>query len=383
MPRRRKTPADYHALAETRGFRWLGPEVSNVGTKTRWQCEHGHQWEARYGHIKRGTGCPVCARVARKTPADYHALAKERGFRWLGPKAPNVKTKTRWTCEQGHRWEACYHNLQHGTGCPTCARQALREHAKGAGYSRQRKTPADYHALARKQGFHWLGPEVSNNKTDTWWMCEQGHVWKARYGNIQSRTGCPTCAGVKPKTQADYRALAKERGFRWLGPEVTNVRAKTEWACEHGHHWQACYNNVQHGCGCPVCAGNARKTPADYRALAIERGFRWLGPEVSNVRARTGWECEHGHHWQACYSNIRRGTGCPVCAGQARKTPADYHALAEERGFHWLGPEVPNVFTKTSWECERGHQWKANYNNIRNGSGCPVCAREARKGRRQ
>jgi very-short-patch-repair endonuclease len=56
------------------------------------------------------------------------------------------------------------------------------------------------------------------------------------------------------------------------------------------------------------------------------------------------------------------------------KTPDDYHALAEERGYRWLGPEVPNVRTKTNWECEKGHRWEAVYANVKHaGSGCPIC----------
>jgi very-short-patch-repair endonuclease len=67
------------------------------------------------------------------------------------------------------------------------------------------------------------------------------------------------------------------------------------------------------------------------------------------------------------------GRGCPVCADRVPKTPEDYHALAAERGFQWLGPEVPNTQTKTWWECERGHRWEAVYASIRAGTGCPVC----------
>jgi len=38
-----------------------------------------------------------------------------------------------------------------------------------------------------------------------------------------------------------------------------------------------------------------------------------------------------------------------------RKTPADYEALARERGFIWLGREVPNATTATGWQCGQGH----------------------------
>ncbi len=72
-----------------------------------------------------------------------------------------------------------------------------------------------------------------------------------------------------------------------------------------------------------------RKTPTDYHLLAQKRSFRWLGPETPNTQTKTGWECERGHRWQARYYSIRQGTGCPVCAGLARKRLADYRTLAQ------------------------------------------------------
>jgi hypothetical protein len=365
MPRR-KTPADYHALAEKRGFRWLGPEAQNTSTQTGWECENGHRWEAPYGRIQQGKGCPVCAierrrTKRRKTKADYRALAEDRGFRWLGPEVPNTQTRTSWQCDQGHRWEAVYGSIQQGTGCPFCAGRAP-------------KTPADYHALATERGFCWLGPEVPKVTISTWWECEEGHRWKAHYNNIQQGTGCPVCAGTLPKTPQDYHALALERGFRWLGPQVPNIQTKTRWECEEGHQWEATYGNIRHGRGCPFCAGNIPRVPADYHALAADIGFRWLGPEVPNTQTKTLWECEEGHQWEAIFNSIQRGAGCPFCAGVAPRTPEDYHALAEERGFRWLGPEVPNVRTKTWWQCEEGHCWEAVYDKVRQGRGCPACA---------
>jgi very-short-patch-repair endonuclease len=356
----RKTPADYHALAEKRGFRWLGPEVPNNKAKTGWQCGEGHRWEARYNDILTGSGCPFCAGKAPKVPTDYHALAEKRGFRWTGPEVPNNRTKTGWECEQGHQWEATYSNIHRGTGCPHCAGLAP-------------KAPAHYRALAEQRGFRWLGPEVPNIDTKTWWKCEEGHRWEARYHDIDRGTGCPSCAGVIPKTPEDYHALAERRGFRWLGPEALNIHSKTSWECEEGHRWQARYHDIQQGRGCPVCADRVPKTPADYHSLAEERGFLWLGPEALDTKGNTWWECEEGHRWETDYNHIQRGRGCPFCAGLAPRTPADYHALAEERDFRWLGPEVPNIHTRTAWECAEGHQWEAVYNSIRRGTGCPVC----------
>jgi hypothetical protein len=255
---------------------------------------------------------------------------------------------------------------------------------------RERKTPDDYHALASQRGLAWLGPEPRNVHTDTRWKCRQGHVWSARYTNIQQGYNCPFCArtrlgAYRRKTPADYRALAKRRGFIWLGPEVFNNQTKTGWQCPQGHRWQGTYGNIAQGHGCRDCSyeergRRRRKTPADYRAVAQQRGFTWTGPKVTNVGAKTGWRCSEGHCWQNSYGQIQQGDGCPLCArfyqGRfPRKTAADYRALARQRGITWIGPEVRNVRARTGWKCRQGHQWQSTHNSIQQGSGCPMCAR--------
>jgi hypothetical protein len=204
------------------------------------------------------------------------------------------------------------------------------------------KTLADYHALAKRRGFDWIGQALPRNvQTKTNWQCEQGHSWQASYNNIHLGTGCPECVGVKPKEVADYCGLARLRGFKWIGTIPKNVRTKTSWQCKQGHRWQACYNNIQQGTGCPECCGKKPKEAADYHKLARVRGFTWTGGALpKNVHAKTSWQCGQGHSWQANYSNIQQGRGCSECSGKRPKETANCDALAESRGFEWTS-DVP------------------------------------------
>jgi hypothetical protein len=117
--RRKKTPEDYHALAEHRGFRWLGPEVSTTKTLTTWECPKGHQWQAIYNNIQQGRDCPFCSH--RKKTADYHLIAHQRNFQWLGPLVTGIDIPTKWKCEFGHEWQATYRNILRGDACPMCS----------------------------------------------------------------------------------------------------------------------------------------------------------------------------------------------------------------------------------------------------------------------
>lgn len=243
----------------------------------------------------------------------------------------------------------------------------------------KKKTAEDYHVLAELRGFKWLGTEVPTVDVKTTWECSAGHLCKIRYSSLHAGYGCPICAIERQKERnrlkpADYHALAKKRNFKWLGPEVANVKIKTSWECKYGHRWSTPYRIIKGGSDCPYCACKAPKTSRDYHAAAEKRGFKWLGPKVRNVNVKTTWECQNGHQWQSPYSTINgEKAGCPYCSHSVPLIPDDYHALAESRGFKWLGPQVRINRAKTIWECDKGHQWKASYSNIKQERGCPIC----------
>lgn len=181
---------------------------------------------------------------------------------------------------------------------------------------------------------------------------------------------------MKKKTKQDYYNLASEHGFKWVGgvlPE--NVSVKTLWECKKGHRWKVPYSYIQQDNGCPYCCGQARKIIDDYYVLAKKKKFKWMGEVLpKNIHTKTLWKCSKEHLWQAEYNSINGGSGCPFCANKAPKTEKDYQGLAESRCFKWVGKVLPkNIRTKTLWECEKGHRWEAVYNNIYNGNGCPFC----------
>ncbi len=181
------------------------------------------------------------------------------------------------------------------------------------------------------------------------------------------------------KTEADYYDLAEARGFEWLGPMPNTTKDKTWWRCGQGHRWQAQYANVKHhGSGCPACVGKARRTPDDYRRLAAQHRLKWLGPMGEKVKHLTWWKCSHGHQFESRYLDIQQDHGCAACYGNAPLVEEDFRALAEARGLRWLGPELVNSRAKTGWQCGQGHRWQGRYDNIQQGHGCPVCYEKRR-----
>ncbi len=238
----------------------------------------------------------------------------------------------------------------------------------------RRKQPEDYRALANKQSIQWAGPFVDSVSTKTNWICPNQHQWLARYRDIQQGKGCPVCSHRVPLTPQDYHSLAKKQGIQWLGPVVPDNNTRTTWQCGCGYQWTSKYKNIQRRPGCPACKGGIKKTAQDYHTIAKMCGFTWLGAEVPNVSTKTKWQCGHDHQWEATYSSLQQGYGCPTCSGKKHKISQDYAAIAKSRNWTWLGPAVATSRIKTEWRCEYGHKWKVPYTSVQQGYGCPLCA---------
>lgn len=50
-------------------------------------------------------------------------------------------------------------------------------------------------------------------------------------------------------------------------------------------------------------------------------------PSTTKVR----WECERGHSWKATVDSVRRGSGCPVCAGNQKHTLDTVQPILDNR----------------------------------------------------
>lgn len=184
-----------------------------------------------------------------------------------------------------------------------------------------KKCLEDYRTLAIKMGFLYILEIVPKNVSTMvkGWKCKINHdPWSTTYSNIKRGTGCPHCANQIPKTIEDYKNMAKENGFKYLFdtiPKTTSISVLQGWRCSNNHVWDSCYKNIKRGSGCPQCAGNIKKVLNDYKKIAIDRGFKYTISDIPpNTRTTIrGWKCNKNHIFCSSYGNIKSGKGCVVC----------------------------------------------------------------------
>jgi hypothetical protein len=186
--------------------------------------------------------------------------------------------------------------------------------------------------------------------------------------------------GRPPLTIQDMQKTARDRGGRCVSKRYSGPGHKLLWECAEGHQWEAQPEQVRYGGWCPVCGyENMAKTRKlgiqEMREIAKTRRGRCLSIEYVNAGAKLLWQCVKGHKWEAVPGQVKNGSWCPHCAGNARLTIEDMKDVAGKRGGRCISVVYRNNHTKLLWECAAGHRWEAIPMNIRAGSWCPVCAR--------
>ena len=171
-----------------------------------WKCQRGHSWKSMISaRTGRHTGCPYCSNVK--------VLEEFNDFAYFHPELLSEWSKTKnsgihptdytygsrkmvwWTCPEGHDYQMSLAERHVGRGCPYCAGSKVL-----AGYN-DLKTRTPW--IAKEWDYERnrsLRPEdvfpYSNRKA--WWVCQQGHHWRASINARQTGAGCPICHGLLP-----------------------------------------------------------------------------------------------------------------------------------------------------------------------------------------
>jgi hypothetical protein len=301
-------------------------------------------------------------------------IANKNGGFYLSGEYINSESKLLFECQNGHQFQSCRNYIKAGNWCPFCA-------GKG-------KTINDLQLLASQRGGHCLSTVFLGMNKKHLWECSEGHQWEAIPQNIKSLgRWCPICGRIKcdqsrrKYTIKNMQDLAHSRGGICLSTNFESVIKKLTWECSEGHQWEATPHKIHQGRWCPICAkgirGEKRKTHTihEMKAFAHQKKGECLSSTFNHVKSKLLWQCDQGHQWEANADNIiNGGKWCPICAGNQKKNLQDMQILAEKRGGKCLSTVYQGVNEKLCWECKEGHQWETIPSVIIRGGWCPECS---------
>lgn len=260
----------------TKNFPLSPEDVSATSNhKVYWQCNKGHEWDARIYNRNNGVGCPYCAgkkAIPGETDlaSQYPQLASEWDYEKNFPLTPEEITggssrKFYWKCPLGHSYQADpAHRTRDNTGCPICANKVV-----VAGFNDLATTHPEIAALWHPTKNGKLTPQdvYAGTTKRAWFMCPNGHeLHKEIRVFVKYQGQCKTCN--------EWRAIPGKTDFESLYPELAKMWHPTK---------------------------NVDKLPSQYSAKS-EQHVMWL--------------CAEGHEFDAAIATVIRHGGCVECEKQ-------------------------------------------------------------------
>lgn len=111
---------------------------------------------------------------------------------------------------------------------------------------------------------------------------------------------------------------------------------------------------------------------------AVNPNVEVLG-EIIKARVKVLCRClVCGHGWNVTPDNLKRGKGCPKCAGHMRLTHKEQiEAIAKVNPNVEVLGEIINNRTKVLCRCKiHDYRWNVTPNHLKQGNGCPKCGKE-------
>lgn len=159
------------------------------------------------------------------------------------------------------------------------------------------------------------------------------------------------------------------------------IRCKCE-VCQHV--WRPSLSNLEHGRGCPRCAGRGEK----LTIAEIRRRLKVVNPKVRvegeyhDSSAPLACRClTCGNEWAPCWSSLNRGYGCPKCSFRKardwqRLTLPEIRTRLRKMKAHItiISDKYVNAWSPILFSCTKcSTKWESNWAYVGKHALCPNC----------
>ncbi len=380
------TIADFRRFAKERGGKLIGGGVSTrvpaiAKERLTFECERGHRWTAQAARIKyHRSWCRKCMGISQRAGIEnMEHIAAERGGSVASKEYVDAFTKLLWRCRLGHEFWAKPNHIKIGRWCPHC-------HAPRG----ERITRAIFEGLFGKP-FPKMRPPWLRSARGTQMeldgYCEElglafEHQGNQHYSTKYLSSG-HNLAAIQERDRRK-RLLCRKRGVRLLIVPDLSDRLRVDKAKAYIVRLCDRYGIAldKRRIACEVDLSDAYSSDRDseeldlLRSIAAEKGGRLISRRYLGSGALHTWECGRGHRWKAVPLNIKHGGNwCPFCAGR-RQGIEDMRRLAAAKGGKCLSSVYRTSAHKLRWQCgDCSHEWLASPHVVKR-AWCPECAKK-------
>ncbi len=250
----------------------------------------------------------------------------------------NVKmgshTQYWWRCSFNHEWQARIYSVLKGIksscgGCPYC--RGLKVNKYNCLLATHPKLIKEWHPKNK------LSPATitAGCNKKAYWLCSNGHKWKAMIASRVKGNGCPYCSNRLTNASNCLFATHPELAKQWHPTKNKNITSnaitagsgiKVWWKCPiaNDHEWRTSPNKRTSGRGCPCCSGHKIVYSNCLQTKHPEIASQWHPTKntteplyvSSGSSKKYWWLCPTSadHEWMSTVKNrTKNHNGCPFC----------------------------------------------------------------------
>ena len=293
------------------------------------------------------------------------------------PKVPKSTEKVVWVCPDGHNFVDTFNNIKvrvkrGGLECVVCHRIQKKNRSI-------KKIINEANLIASNEGHKIIDSGIRDYEVDKFILrCNLNHIFKKTIFALRVAPKCPICSKkqiINLQNNARLkraRKIAKQYNGRLISKKAISTNAKLEWACENNHVFKKSIDKINHNkVFCYECLQNditalvslddepknrtgmalkafnrKKKMLIKINQWAKKNKVRILSKSYTNNSEKLLWCCKVGHEFEANWSNVKTGFWCPYCSGHKKKVPHIDRAnkIAKERGGKCLAKRIPTTF---------------------------------------
>lgn len=306
---------DLELLASEREGACLSKEFTDEMLDHSWRCKNGHTIDKSPSLVSKGAWCNQCSK--RKTPAEHLQWLKEyaieKGGKCLSTKFINRKTRVKFECAEGHRWEVLPTIIFYErTWCKKCAGLAK------LGLDDMKK-------LAIERGEVCLSKRFKDRESNLRWKCAVGHIFEYTPKMIQRGSWCPKCKSHKKcsKSLELMKKWAAKREGKCLSTTYINNEDQLVWEFKNGHQFKKNRDQIKQLTAanwCSKCKTLEQDKKREVKKLktihqhATKKNGKCLSETYQNPETILKFVCAKGHIWETrAHYVLYSQSWCPDC----------------------------------------------------------------------
>ena len=310
--------------------------IAGTDKSVWWQCEKGHEWQARINNRINGNNCPIC--IGKKVLVGYNDLATVMpsiAKEWHPTKNKNLtpqdvvagsNKKVWWQCERGHEWQTSVAHRSNGRRCPKCFGEAKTSFPEQAiffyflqvtdAYNRyiiDSKTEIDIYLPKYKIGieydgayFHEGAPAEQREKRKKEKLDELG-ITLIRVRELQNRTSEYSIYSRPGANDVELSQTIKDLFALVTRLKLISFNVDIDVSRDRNKIYEQYIQSEKENSLAVV-------NPALAQEWHPEKNGTLL-PEYVSVHSnkKVWWQCKEGHEWQAVINSRNKGAGCRAC----------------------------------------------------------------------